>query len=190
MKKQTKNLILILVMLVLATTACSISAGGPDYPAQTVPVTTDEAQSLRNQIEQAILSGAETGIITMQITESQLTSFIAERLAQQTNPPFTDPQILLRNGQMLMYGKVTRGWITANMLITMNVIIDPVSGAPKIEIASADFGPFPAPEGLNNALSALIDEAFTGSFGPVAVGFRLETITIADGIMTFTGRIK
>jgi hypothetical protein len=190
MKKQTTTFILILLSLALATTACSISAGGPDYPAQSIPVTTDEAQSLRNQIEQAILSGAETGIITMQMTESQLTSFMAERLASQANPPFTDPQVLLRNGQMLMYGKITRGWITANMLITMNVTIDPVTGGPKIEIASADFGPFPAPEGINNAMSAVIEEAFTGSFGPVAVGFRLETITIADGIMTFTGRIK
>jgi len=59
-----------------------------------------------------------------------------------------------------------------------------------MQIVSADFGPVPAPEGINNAVSAIIDEAFTGSFGPVAVGFRLETITIADGIMTLTGRIK
>lgn len=190
MKKQKLTLTIFIVSLVLASLACSISAGGPDYPEQTVPVSPDEALSMQNIIEQALLSGAETGVITVQLTEAQLTSFIAIRLAQQANPPFTDPQILLRNGQMLMYGKVTRGWITANMLITMNVVIDPVSGAPKIEIASADFGPFPAPEGINNALSAVIEEALTGSLGPVAVGFRLETITIADGIMTLSGRIK
>ena len=115
---------------------------------------------------------------------------MAEKLSQQTNPPFTDPQILLRNGQMQMYGKITQGWLTANILITMNVTIDEVTGEPKIQIASADFGPFPAPEGLNTAISSIIDEAFTGSFGPVAVGFRLQTISIADGIMTITGRIK
>lgn len=182
--------LLFITSLLLASLACGINVGGPDYPAQSVPASPDEALNMRNIIEQALLSGAETGVITVQITESQLTSFMVERLAQQTNPPFTDPQILLRNGQMQMYGKVTRGWLTANMLITMNVNIDPVTGAPKIEIASADFGPFPAPEGINNAMSAIIDEAFTGSFGPVAVGFRLETITIADSIMTITGRIK
>ena len=89
-----------------------------------------------------------------------------------------------------MYGKITRGWFTATMLITMNVTVDEVTGQPKIEIASADFGPIPAPEDVNSAVSALIDEAFTGSLGPVAVGFRLESITIADGVMTLTGRIK
>lgn len=181
---------LFITSLALATLACSVFVGGPDYPAQVIPTSVDEAQSMRQQIEQALIAGAETGIVTLQITESQLTSFMADKLAQQTNPPFTDPQILLRNGQMQMYGKITRGWLSANMLITMNVIVDPVTGQPKIEIASADFGPIPAPQGINSAISAIIDEAFTGSLGPAAVGFRLETITIADGIMTLTGRIK
>jgi len=178
------------VLLVVSSLACTINVGGPEYPAQTVPASPAEAQTLRDMIQQAMLTGAETGVITLQITESQLTGFMADKLSQQANPPFTDPQILLRNGQMQMYGKITRGWFTANMLITMNVTIDETTNQPKIQIASADFGPFPAPEGINNAISAIIEEAFTGSFGPVAVGFRLQTISIADGIMTFTGRIK
>ena len=188
---KTKNHIyLFIISLVISALACSINVGGPEYPPQTIPSSPGDAQTLRDMIQEAMLTGAETGVITLSITESQLTGFMAEKLSQQENPPFTDPQILLRNGQMQMYGKITRGWFTASMLITMNVTIDEVTGQPKIQIASADFGPFPAPEGINNAISAIIDEAFTGSFGPVAVGFRLQTITIADGIMTVTGRIK
>jgi hypothetical protein len=178
------------ILLFLTSLACSIFVGGPDYPEQTVTASPDEALSMQTQIEQALLSGAESGIITLQITESQLTSYMVQKMQTQENPPFTDPQILLRNGQMLLYGKINRGMFGANMLITMNVGIDPVTGMPKIEIASADFGPVPAPEGVNSAISAIIDEAFTGSMGPVAIGFRLETITIADGVMTLTGRIK
>ncbi len=188
---KTKNYTyLFLVTLFLSSLACSINVGGPDYPAQPISASPNEAQALRDMIQQAMLTGAETGVITLSITEAQLTGYMAEKLSQQTNPPFTDPQILLRNGQMQMYGKITQGWFTANILITMNVTIDEVTGEPKIQIASADFGPFPAPEGLNTAISSIIDEAFTGSFGPVAVGFRLQTISIADGIMTITGRIK
>lgn len=188
---KTKNSIYLFILsLVVSSLACSINIGGPEYPTQTVPASPADAQTLRDMIQESMITGAETGVITLSITESQLTGFMAEKISQQTNPPFTDPQILLRNGQMQMYGKITRGWFTANMLITMNVTIDEISGQPKIQIASADFGPFPAPEGINNAISAIIDEAFTGSFGPVAVGFRLQTITIADGIMTVTGRIK
>lgn len=190
MKKQKLTFTIFIVSLLLNSLACSMFLGGPDYPEQTVSVSPDEALNMQNIIEQALISGAETGVITVQLTEAQLTSFIAQRLAQQTNPPFTEPQILLRNGQMLMYGKITRGWFSANLLITMNVSVDSTTNMPKIEIASADFGPLPAPAGINQAMSALIEEAFTGSFGPVAVGFRLETISIADGIMTVTGRIK
>ena len=145
---------------------------------------------MQTQIEQAFIDGAESGIVTLQITESQLTAYITQKMQEQTDPPFTEPLILLRDGQMQMYGKVESGMIKANILITMNVGIDETSGLPKIEIVSADFGPIPAPEGLNTAISAMIDEAFTGSLGPVAIGFRLESITIADGIMTLTGRTK
>ena len=190
MKTKTSSLALFIITLVLASLACTIFVGGPDYPAQPVPFSADEVQNMRTQIEQAFLAGAETGIVTLQITESQLTSYITLKMQEQVNPPFTEPQILLRNGQMQMYGKVLRGMFAANILITMNVGIDATSGLPKIEIASADFGPFPAPAGVNTAISAIIEEAFTGSFGPVAIGFRLESVTIADGVMTMIGRIK
>ena len=145
---------------------------------------------MQTPIEQALAAGDEPGVLTLQITESQLTAYMTEKMMTQVDPPFTDPQVLLRNGQMLMYGKVTQGFFNANILITMNVGIDELTGLPKIEIASADFGPLPAPEGINTAMNSIINEAFTGSFGPVAVGFRLEAISIADGIMTLTGRIK
>src|SRR5215213_970179 len=64
------------------------------------------------------------------------------------------------------------------------------NGQPQIDVASADFGPFPAPEGLKDAITAMVREAYTGSLGPVATGLRIETISIANGVMTVTGRIR
>ena len=186
-----KNKILFsILILMLASLACSIFIGGPDYPTQTVPVSTAEVQSVQTQIAEALIAGAESGVVTLHITESQLTSLIAARMLEKGNPPFTDPQVLLRDNQMQLYGKITRGSFTANMLITTNVSIDLTTGAPKVEIVTADFGPFTAPEGLNATVNAVVAEAFTGSLGPVATGFRLESITIANGVMTLVGRIK
>ncbi|MCE9647640.1 MAG: hypothetical protein K8S20_16730 [Chloroflexi bacterium] len=190
MKTKNSSLFVFISSLILASLACNVFVGGPDYPAQSVPVSADEIQTMQTQLDQAFAAGAETGVVTLQMTESQLTSYLALKLQQQTDPPFTDPQILLRDGQMQMYGKLTQGMFSANILITMNVGIDAATGLPKIEITAADFGPFPAPEGMNAAISAILDEAFTGSLGPVAIGFRLETISIANGVMTMTGRIK
>ena len=64
------------------------------------------------------------------------------------------------------------------------------NGQPKIDVVSADFGPLPAPKGLTETISAMIREAYTGSLGPVATGLRIENISIANGIMTISGRIK
>lgn len=184
------SILFTLVVLLAASLACNISAGGPDFPESAIPVNPQEVTSMQEQIEQALIAGAESGIVTFQITESQLTSYVSQKLAEQPNPPISEPQILLRDGQMQLYGKVSSGMVTANILIAMTVGVDEITGLPKIEIASADLGPIPAPEGLNAAISAMIGEAFTGSLGPVATGFRLESISIADGIITLTGRIK
>ena len=59
-----------------------------------------------------------------------------------------------------------------------------------IEITSADFGPFPVPNGIKEAFTAMVEEAYTGSLGPVATGLRIESIVIADGVMTIAGRIR
>lgn len=180
---------LALASLALASLACTIFIGGPAYPANPIPYSPEAVESLRTHMEQAMITGAETGTVTLQINESQITSYLALKLQEQANPPFTEPQVLLRNGQMHLFGKIKRGIFTANMAIVINAGIDE-NGLPKMEIASADFGPFPVPAGLNSAISAVISEAYSGSLGPVATGLRIETITIADGVMTLSGRIK
>jgi hypothetical protein len=178
-----------LMILSLAILSCSIFVGGPDYPSTLVPVSTEAVQSLQDQVQTAIADGAQSGTVTLQITEAQLTSYLAFQLASQANPLISDPQVSLRNGQMKVFGRLQQGMLIANISMTMTVSVDE-NGQPKLEIAQADFGPLPAPQGLNEAVSALMSEAFTGSLGPVATGFRLESITIADGIMTVSGRVK
>jgi hypothetical protein len=43
---------------------------------------------------------------------------------------------------------------------------------------------------LKDAITASIQEAYTGAIGPAAIGFRLESITVTDGTMTIIGRTK
>jgi hypothetical protein len=177
-----------LTALLAATLACSIFVGGPTYPTE-LPAPTQTPESLPDQIEQAVTAGADTGQISLQISEGQLTSFLADKLAQQSNPVLTDPRVYLRSGQMIVYGKVTSGPFTANVSMILAVSVDE-NGQPKIEVVSTDFGPIPAPQGFNDMIAASFQEAFTGYLGPVATGFRLDTITIGDGVMTVAGRFK
>lgn len=175
--------------LFVATMACGIFVGGPSYPTQTGPVPTDNGLSVQQQIEQALTAGATTGDVSFQLTESQLTSYLVAASAKQTNPKIDNPRVFLQAGHMLVYARVTSGIFTANVSLMMQATVDS-EGQPQIQIEQSDFGPIAAPQGLNDAVTAFVREALTGWLGPVATGFRLENITINDGVMVVTGRIK
>jgi hypothetical protein len=194
--KKKYALPLFLLTLLLTSLACTIFVGGPDYSTlPQIPASTADADTLKEQIKQAFETGATTGTVTFTISEAQITSLLAQRLQSDTTlqtdkkPIITDPQVYLRDGQMKIYGKTQKGMFAANIGIIINVGVDD-QGKPKIDIASADFGPLPAPQGLNAAIAKMVEEAYTGSIGPAATGLRIETIVIADGLMTISGRIK
>ena len=195
--KKTRGLTLFLLVLVLTSLACTISVGGPDYSnLPPIPVSGEAAESIKEELRRAIEAGAQTGVITVNLTEPQITSYLATRLQtdpslQQADrqPLITQPQVYLRDGQMQIYGKTQKGMLTANIGVIVSMGVD-ANGQPQIDVVSADFGPFPAPDGLKDAITAMVREAYTGSLGPVATGLRIETISIANGVMTVTGRVR
>jgi hypothetical protein len=181
----------------LTSLACTVFVGGPDYSSlPPIPVSAEAAASIQDEIARAVTAAAETGVITVNLTEPQITSYLAARLQTDPNlqqsdrkPLITEPQVYLRDGQMQIYGKTQQGLFAANIGIIVNMGVD-VNGQPQIDVVSADFGPFPAPEGLKDAITAMVREAYTGSLGPVATGLRIEAISIANGVMTVTGRVR
>jgi hypothetical protein len=175
--------------LLAATMACSIFVGGPSYPEGGPPVPTETSQSLQDQIAQAVASASSTGEVSLDLSEGQLTSFLQARVSQQQNPVITDPRVYLRDGEMKVFGHAQSGIFNANISMTLQASVD-AEGQPQIDVTRTDFGPIKAPKALNDAMSSFVKEAFTGWLGPVATGFRLEHITIGDGIMTVSGRIK
>lgn len=194
--RKIRGLPLLLTILVLTSLACAINVGGPDYSSlPPIPVSAEAAASIQQEIQRAIEAAAQTGVITVNLTEPQITSYLAARLQTDPNlqqdqkPLIVDPQVYLRDGQMQIYGKTQQGMFTANIGIIANMGVD-ANGQPQIDVVSADFGPFPAPEGLKDAITAMVREAYTGSLGPVATGLRIDAISIANGVMTVTGRIR
>ena len=194
--RKIRGLPLLLISLLLASLACTVFVGGPDYSSlPPIPVSADAAESIKAEVQRAIEAAGQTGVITVNLTESQITSYLAVRLQSDPNlqqdkkPLITDPQVYLRDGQMQIYGKTQQGMFTANIGIIVKMGVD-ANGQPQIDVVSADFGPFPAPEGLKDAITAMVREAYTGPLGPVATGLRVESISIANGVMTVTGRIR
>jgi hypothetical protein len=189
MKKAVVFTTLSILSLTLASLACTVFVGGPDYPSTPIAVSTEAVGSLDDQVHAAQTAAAQNGMMTLSVNETQITSLLAAKLDAQADPFIRNPQVYLRNNEIQVYGKATQGNLEANVRIVLAASID-AEGKPVITVTSADFGPLPAPEGLNKTISALLDEAFTGALGPAAVGLRLESITIADGVMTLAGRVK
>jgi hypothetical protein len=189
MKSTRIYVLLSIFALALASLACTMFIGGPEYPPAPIPVSTEQVATLEEQIQIAQTEAAQSGTLTLTITESQLTSLLAAKLAEQTDIPITNPQVYLRDQAIQVYGKASQGNFQANVRIVLTITLD-AEGKPVIAVTSVDLGPLPAPEGLNSAISSMADETLTGAIGPAATGFRLESINIADGMMTLTGRIK
>ncbi len=178
-----------LFVLLLAVLACTMNVGGPAYPDSHVVVSTEAAGELQSNLQTAVAAGTESGQVTLTVTESQLTSYLASQLQTRAQPLFSDPQVYLRNGQIQIYGTATQGYLQANIQIVITAGVDS-QGQVLIDISKADFGPMPVPAGLKDTVTAAIQEAYTGAFGPAAIGFRLDSITVANGTLTIVGRTK
>ena len=176
-------------VLILGVIACTINVGGPDYPDQHIPISTNALGDFQSAMQTAAAAGVESGEITLAIDESQITSFLANKLQSQSQPLFTDPQVYLRDGKIQIYGTAKRGYLIATIEIVLTAGIDE-QGQLKVELTSADFGPLPVPAGLKDIITASIQELYTGAIGPLATGFRLEDITIANGEMSISGQPK
>jgi hypothetical protein len=184
-----KSIPLAIFVFVLAVLACTINIGGPDYPDRKIPVSTQAVGDLETNIQTAVALGANTGQITFLITEAQMTSYIYYKLQGQSKPFIVDPQVYLQDDQIQIFGTAEQGYFTA----TVSIIITPSineGGQLQITVTSVDFGPLPVPDGLKDLITSMISEAYTGSLGPVATGFRLEGLVVANGAMLLAGRIK
>jgi hypothetical protein len=186
---RNKSIIHISLIVLVMTMACMISVGGPDYPEATIPVSTEALTSLQGQIQTAVAAGTATGQITLFVTESQITSILAENLSSQENSFITQPQVYLKDGQVQIFGTAVSGYFKATVSVIMTASIDP-EGKLLLELTSANFGPLPVPDGLKEVMTSLVTEAFTGSLGPYATGFQLQSIVIAEGAMMIVGVLK
>ena len=186
MKRKLVQILIGITVLTCASLACSFTVGGPSTPERTNPASNTAAQSLEQIWNTAIENASIAETVTVVFTEEQWTSFIALELTKNQDLPIQDPQVYLQNGQIEVYGKIQQGPITAKIRLDLQASVQDY-GQVKLDIVAADFGPIPAPAGLLEALSKVIDETASNSINPETIGVSIESLTIADGTMTITG---
>jgi uncharacterized protein YpmS len=173
--------------LVAASLACSFTAGGPTPPASPIPVSTEAAGELEDLWQDAI-ENAENGEVSVVMTEAQVTSYAALKLAEDPETPFSDIQVFLRDGKMTLHGNAEIRGVKAPAQIVLDVTTT-AEGRLQVDIEEADFGPLPVPNSLLETLSKGLNELMTGEMGPQTTGVKITGVTIADGQMAVTGTV-
>jgi hypothetical protein len=175
--------------LAFSTLACTMDLGGPASPGAPIPTSEMAAQEILDAWKSAADAFPSTGEVRLLITESQLTSLVAARLAKSDDPVLREPQVYLQQGQLQIYGRVQQGPFEGAVLFSISPVLNP-DGTLAFELTSADLGPMPAPEGVKDSLSALITEAFAGPIGSLATGLRVTSIAIDHGELALVGVLR
>jgi len=184
-----RTFVAVVAALGLATLACSpsLGIGAPTPPGSPIPVSTEAAGQLEGAWGTAV-ANANDGLVMVVMTEEQLTSYATLKLTSDANSPIEDPQIYLRDGKMLLYGKVKTNNVTLPAALTLSVV-PTAAGAVSVTIDAADVGPMPVPSALRDILASNLNDLIAQNAGGSNTGFKVTGIEIADGKMTITGTL-
>lgn len=174
--------------LLLVGLACMVNVGGPRAPEPDL-VPAVKSEQLADTWRSALSIEPSNGQVMLVLSEGQLTSFLAARLANEQDPILRDPRVLLREGEIQVYGVASAGPFEAGALVSIQPRIDS-EGELAFEITTAEFGPLPVPDTLMRGLSDLLSEAFTGKLGPLATGIRITSLAISDGEAAIVGELR
>jgi hypothetical protein len=154
-----------------------------------VPVSSEAAQQLVDNIENAAATAVAGGTVTIVITESQLTSLAVLEMQDSVETDIQNLQIHLQDGLVRISGQVKNGNLSMNASIDVKITAD-TQGQPHSEIVSARVGPFPVPESMLNDITSGLDQFLIDQINSSGDQVFIQQISIADGKMTITGNLK
>lgn len=178
--------LLILMVLVLASLACNLPARGTEAPSPVSPMTTDQIEQFENQMEETLSNPGPSGEVTLNITQEQLSAYLAAEMASQGGDVLSDPRVVLTNGQMEVHGDVNQAGITANTRIVLQPRVE-ADGSPKLDVQSIELGPFPVPNSLKDRVQVLTNDMLTRYLSSTSAQFKVNDVVITEGQMTITG---
>lgn len=183
-----KPVYFLMTLLVLVGLACSLPvnrSNDKQLDSTEVPVVVGPA--LEDQMATAAAELSATGQVTVVFTEAQLANYMAERLSTNTDAPLVNPQVLLRDGQIVVSGDLTVAFVKATATFTLRPYID--NGRLQVELVDAKMGSIPIPDDTLTTLTNTINQNLSGLTTIENRQFTLEQVVVADGTITLSGRL-
>jgi hypothetical protein len=184
MHKQPVWVRLVLPLLLLAGLACgpcNLLAGNQPTPPRPIAVSTESAGQLESRIQQN-LAGEPGQQFILPMSDAEVTSLVATKLAESGDSPVTEPQIWFTKGKIYGTGKL------------VNVLPVPTPfymvAAPRVEDGKVVFvmeetsaGAVPIPDGLLKTLSQSINETVE----ELQLDVEVTALEILEGEMIVKG---
>ncbi len=171
-----------LLALLLASLACQVSLGGPQAPADRTPVPA-QAQDWRS-----LLANAQPGdTLDITLTEGDLTAILARQVGSVQDVKISDPQVVLRNGKMEVYGRAEAPNVAGNFQAVLNVQAE--NGRARVDVESANIGAIPVPSSITERMTSALDDTLadaTGSGGRLYI----NRIDMLEGAMTINATVQ
>ncbi len=142
--------IVALSVFALACLPCQTSSEVVPTPMRTVPVSTTEAENLISSLSQGLVPDSE-GRFVLVITEEELTSYVALNMEES----IVDPQIILTDGQMQIYGTMVS---PVEAPVTAVASVEVEDGKAHVVVESVSVDGFPIPGTFVEAFAQQIDD--------------------------------
>jgi len=152
-------------------------------------LSSEEVESLAESAEETFQEAETSGMIKLEVSETQLTSLLGGELEKRVGDQITNLQAYLRDGQIQIFGDLDSQGITAPVKVIVDVSVDP-AGRPILHVVSSSIGPFPVPGDLISEVEVLMNKAFQEKIQSMAPNLHIESIVIENGKMTIYGSPK
>ncbi|MBN1372926.1 MAG: hypothetical protein JW987_13395 [Anaerolineaceae bacterium] len=182
-----KRISFFLLVLVLTSVACGLPTRDLPPTPTAIPVDPAQAQALEDQLATAAADLEAGNLVTLTITDTQLTSYFARQLGQQSDVAFLNPQVRLTNGNIEMSGDITIEKLTAQATVVFSAYV--ANGRLTVEVQDAKLGALPLPD---RVITQINDTMNTNMQDLTSVDGRrldVQSVTIGEGVMTLTGQM-
>lgn len=143
--------VLILAVSTLALACSALSSQATPTPEPTVEVSHEAAERFEDEIS-PLIGGEAGGPFRLEITEEELTSYLAENLRDS---PLLKPQIRFTEGRIRVSGAIAPLGIRLSATCTAQL----VKGRVEVTIERATIAAFPIPGLLLHYISQVIEES-------------------------------
>lgn len=184
---RSQVLISIAVLLFAAQSCCCCTMmGGPQPPYSITP-----SEEVVRQLEERLdsLTSGPDGTFTLTITDEEMTSLAASRLADLEQlgqaPPIRDPRVYFRNGRVEAYATLEFAESLAlPCMLALSIAVE--DGVPVVTIEEIVAGPLPVPVSLVQQVTDTINQQIAEAFAQPETEAAIVDVQIGEGQMALT----